>query len=140
MIRVVRIAGESFDLETKKEMPKALILSNGAREFALYVDDESAREVLQMMLETTPEAQLRKAEEPRAAAPSPSRPIIPAKGPAPASSPAPAEVHKYPAKTAPKPPPMASVEDEVEDEVEDDNSGFEPGEEYNDPATGAESL
>ena len=127
MIKVVRIAGESFDLESRKEMPKSLILSNGKREFSLYVDDVTAAVVLEMMRDSD--------VQPAPASPqvpSPERPVMakPVKKPA------------APVRTFEKPvaaPPMAEVE-VGGSAADDDNSGFEPGEEYNDPATGAASL
>jgi len=137
MIKVTRIAGESFDLENRHEMPKALILSNGKREFALYVDDETAGAVLEMMLDDdTPTPS--KNGPPKVAVPTSKHPVMAAAElvtPAP-KKPASVPVHNF---EKPKPPPMAEVGRAAEPE-EDDNSGFEPGEEYNDPATGAESL
>jgi hypothetical protein len=49
MIKVVRIAGESFDLETRQGTPKSLVLSNGTRELSIPVGDKVALEVLAMM-------------------------------------------------------------------------------------------
>ena len=132
MIKVVRIAGESFDLENQREMPKALILSNGEREYSLYVSDEDAKAVLEMMLELTPMVKLEKAPQEAA---SPKRQAAPARKPAPKKV-EPAPVHTF---EKPTPPQMAEVGGAAEEE-EDENSGFEPGEEYNDPATGAESV
>lgn len=132
MIRVVRIAGESFDLENQEQLPKALILSNGKREFPLYVDDDTAKAVLEMMRESVLERP-RKVE-----VPSPEKPVIPNK-----PKPEPAVVHQFPPKkpASNKAPPMASVVDAPEPEEEEfEDAGAEPGEEYNDPATGAESL
>jgi hypothetical protein len=122
MIKVTRIAGESFDFETRKETPKALILSNGKREFVLYVDDDVAEAVLRMMLELD----------------------VPVSAPAKSNGsstglavPAP----RAPVQQGPKPTPrMAEVSHDENVDLSDDNSGFEPGEAYNDPATGAESL
>lgn len=135
MIKVTRIAGESYDFENRRETPKALILSNGKREFALYVDDATAEAVLEMMLESdTPEP---KNGKPGVVVPTPEHPVMPTAKPAPRKT-APAPVHTF-EKPAPS-PPMVEIGGAAELEEEDDNSGFEPGEEYNDPATGAESL
>ncbi len=56
MIRVIRIAGESFDLESGKEMSKAIVLSNGHRELSVYVDDDIIQGLLQMSAEAVSEA------------------------------------------------------------------------------------
>jgi len=124
MIKVIRIAGESFDFETKKETPKALILSNGKTEFSLYVGDDVAAAVVRMMLESEPEG----------TAPSKSNGSAVVRSPTPVPQPK-AAVASMSAKT----PQMASVVDEELASMED-NLGGDPGEEYNDPATGAESL
>jgi len=52
MIVVKRIAGESYDLETGQEIPKTLVLSNGHHEFGFPIDDETARSIIQFMLES----------------------------------------------------------------------------------------
>lgn len=123
MIKVTRIAGESFDLETKQEMPKALILSNGKREYAIYVDDETAKAVVELMMESLPARAVPKngGSSSTNTRPTPERPVIPVAEPELAA------------------PEMATVGDAPETEP-DDNIGMEPGEEYNDPTTGAESL
>lgn len=128
MIRVVRIAGESFDLETKREMPKALILSNGMREYALYVDDDTATAVLGMMLDGPKQNVSMSTKVPE---PTIERPVIPTK-----PKPVPITTFEKPSRS----PSMAEVGGAAEEEYEDENLGVEPGEEYNDPATGAESL
>jgi hypothetical protein len=132
MIKVTRIAGESYNLETRQEMPKALILSNGKREFAVYVGDDVAEAVLEMMLDSEAPA---RAGKPRVEEPTLERPVMPPQLAKPAPKTPPARVHTFE-----KPPPMAEIGDAPEPEEEDDNSGSEPGEEYNDPATGAGSL
>ena len=50
MIVVKRITGESYDLETGEEIPKTLVLSNGIREMAVAIDDETAVEVVKLMV------------------------------------------------------------------------------------------
>jgi len=125
MIKVIRIAGESFDFETMKETPKALILSNGKSEFTLYVDDATATAVLKMMLNEDAPAPSKSNGSPANARATPV--AVP-------------QAPQSPVAESPKAPPMATVGEEEVPEDEHDNSGFEPGEEYNDPATGAESL
>lgn len=128
MIRVVRIAGESFDLETKKELPKSLVLSNGTRELSVYVDDDTAAEVLKMMLEGT-----------RPDTSTSTRPAL-------KRAPEPVPIHTFEKPTqARSPVPVCSNENgrptpSVVAEGEEENGGLEPGEEYDDPATGAGSL
>jgi len=130
MIKVTRIAGESFDLETKQELPKALILSNGKREYTIYIDDETAKAVVELMMESPAVSEeVKKGNGKRSS--TNTRP--------PAPRPQVSEPVVIPVTEPAGPPPMATVGDEPEPEM-DDNSGFEPGEEYNDPATGAESL
>jgi hypothetical protein len=122
MIKVIRIAGESFDFETKKETPKALILSNGKTEFSLYVDDAVAEALVMMMLEAD------------------AVPVVPAKPNGSAAKHAtPTPAPKAPV-SRPKPEQQMAVVSHDEIDLSDDNSGFEPGEAYNDPSTGAESL
>jgi hypothetical protein len=131
MIKVVRIAGESFDLENQHEMPKALILSNGAEEFSVYVDDETAAAVLKLMLAGAhPNVSM-------STKPAPERPVAPTKAVRPAQVRTFEPVHTH--ENVGEPPPMVEVGGSAA-EVEEDTSELEPGEEYNDPATGAESL
>lgn len=143
MIRVIRIAGESFDLVSGEQLPKALILSNGVREYPLYVDDETAHFVLQMMVE--PSSAGDSVGTDRADRDSPAH--------APLESPlfktdeegrtvVPEGRHGYAVLEDSEPEPVASVVDlpeELEEPVLDDED-YEPGEEYSDPATGVGSL
>jgi len=111
MIRVTRIAGESYDLESGRSLPKALVLSNGVRELQVFVDDEVAVQVLQLM-------ELVEAAPVQAAKPQPKI---------------------QPKAKAPAEPVMATIGDE-EDNSNVELDGSEPGEEYSDSATGAASL
>jgi hypothetical protein len=134
MIRVVRLAGESYDLETGDQLPKALILSNGVREFSLHVDDETARAVVEMMAEGQGVRNQSVVEKARTVK-------VPGNGAPPAEPQVPRQTFSPEAgvETPVPQPAMASVVDTPEDddfEVE----GHEPGEEYNDPATGVSSL
>ncbi len=120
MIRIVRLAGESYDLETGTQLPKALILSNGVREFALHVDDDTAMAVVHMMAEGQQALDEAVAEA-----------KVPGNG---SGEP----IEEPPRLREVEPPTMASV---VDDEAEEEDSlEREPGEEYNDPATGVGSL
>jgi len=51
MIRVTRIIGESFDVETRTETPKSVVLSNGKREVVIPVGDEVAQAIVGMLVE-----------------------------------------------------------------------------------------
>lgn len=51
MIRVTKILGESYDLETGAETKKGLILSNGISEVAVEVSDEAVDRVITLMAE-----------------------------------------------------------------------------------------
>lgn len=133
MIRVIRIAGESYDLETGEELPKALILSNGLREFALHVDDETAHAVVQMMAESQ-EARSQKTVEKA------KKVSVPGNGSNPVELVRPAHRDGLEGLVEDvQPPAMATVVDTPEEEPMDDE-GYEPGEEYSDPATGVGSL
>lgn len=139
MIKIVRIAGESFDLETQQEMPKALILSNGERELSLYVDDDVAKEIIEMMKETAKPAQMRQAGY--AVPPGPQRlgNVEAPCRPLPTAKP---QTDFEPGNPDPivSVPPMATIEVGGAALEPGDNAEIEPGEEYNDPATGAASL
>lgn len=134
MIRVIRIAGESYDLETGEELPKALILSNGLREFALHVDDDTAHAVVQMMAESQ-EARSQKTVEKA------KRVSIPGNGSNPVELIRPAHRDGLEGIVqGAHSPAMATVVDAPEEEELMDDEGYEPGEEYSDPATGVGSL
>jgi hypothetical protein len=127
MIQVTRITGESFDFVTKQELPKALVLSNGIRDVSLHVDDETARIIVEMLLESEAASHTK------------------GRGGNGATSPKPKEVYAPVYQDEPEPPyvPDALEQDlgptmELGDEEPED--GLEPGEEYNDPSTGAGSL
>ncbi len=49
MIRVVRIAGEAFDIETGTKTSKALVLSNGENEVHVPVRDDVINAVLHLV-------------------------------------------------------------------------------------------
>jgi len=51
MIRVTKIVGESFDIDTKQETPKMIVLSNGRRDISTPVSDEVAQAIVTMLLE-----------------------------------------------------------------------------------------
>jgi len=51
MIRVVQLLGDSFDLETGKELPRRLVLTNGTSKFEIAVSDLEAAGVLELMIE-----------------------------------------------------------------------------------------
>jgi hypothetical protein len=128
MIRITRVVGESFDLETKTETPKALVLSNGIREFHLYVDDDTALSIIAMIQETG-EASSKPALV-TAFSFTPDKPGYYVAGRSP--------LLDQSAKSAL--PALASVEElpEVAQGAEGGDQG--PGDEYNDVLTGAGSL
>jgi hypothetical protein len=126
VIKVVRIAGESYDLETGAEMPKALVLSNGVREVSIHVDDSVINEVVQMMQES-----------PSAPAPI-AAPVEPPGGNGGLELP---DVDlQTPRISTTQPRPAVNLEAEIAAaEATVAGEGFEPGEEYDDPGTGAAS-
>jgi hypothetical protein len=126
VIKVVRIAGESYDLETGSELSKAIVLSNGAREISIHVDDNIIGEIVQMMTEaqggTLPMG--------------PSKPQVP--------QPTGGNGGLEPPDVKSPSPPLVKPKVKLEAELaaaEAAVSGeeFEPGEEYDDPGTGAAS-
>jgi len=125
MIRVVRLTGESYDLESGLELPKALVLSNGIREFSLHVDDSTAMAVVQMMAEDH------------------NRPVEATPVGTPVETPVETLAEKAPGNGSP--PRLQEVwegspyDDTPVDEAPREEE-LEPGEEYNDPATGVGSL
>ena len=124
MIEVVRITGESFDLKSGAEIPKALVLSNGIREIHVTVGDEVVAEVVGMMAEAAG--------------------IAHEVGPVPPPAPPPgngdldaaveAVQQDIQRRVSAQPAPIAQVEDAPVDEDEG------PGEEYDDESTGVSSL
>ena len=51
MIRVTKIVGESFDIDSGKETPKSVVLSNGKREVVIPVGDDVAQAIVGMLVE-----------------------------------------------------------------------------------------
>jgi len=118
MIRVVRIAGEIFDLETKKSTPKALVLSNGIRELSIHIEDDTAVAVIALMKEAELLSRMRETKAPDVE-------VNPETG----------------FELAPLPAEGAFLEGE--ENTSEKNPDIEqdgPGAEYNDPLTGAGSL
>lgn len=128
MIRVTKVLGESFDLETKEETPKALILSNGIREFQLYIDDATAMAIIAMIQE----------EKERLSAPLEEEPVPVKKAKRKLPPEFPPEFSKPKLEDAPVEVRVATVEEMPEEAYESEDR--EPGEEYNDFLTGAGSL
>jgi len=70
MIKVSRIAGESYDLETGDKILKAIILTNGKREIAIQVSDEVITQILLMERESKGDLQANKPSELKIVTPS----------------------------------------------------------------------
>jgi len=145
MIRVVRISGESIDLETGKELPKSLVLSNGLREISITVSDEIVQEVIRLQVE---QAQFRSEQEVKGSGIVAGQVAGHTVGPpnplsASAIEEAKRQIHeriqkvvRQPSVAAPgQPPPLATLDDAPEERDPDD-----PGQEYDDRITGAVSL
>jgi len=49
MITVSKVLGESFDLETREEKGKCLVLTNGRDEVLVSVTDDDIKQVLKLM-------------------------------------------------------------------------------------------
>jgi hypothetical protein len=56
MIFVSRIVGESYDLGSGKELPKALVLSNGKEELLLFVEDDIIQSIIRLSQTAAPAA------------------------------------------------------------------------------------
>lgn len=128
MIRVVRIAGEGYDLDTGEAHPKSLVLTNGYREVFLPVDDQAVHAVLEMVAEVAA-VELKKAPEGNGGLHEHELEKAMA-----------AETHEgIKDSVAVKlregcRPVLGELPDEPVEEL------YEPGEEYSDPATGVGSL
>jgi hypothetical protein len=127
MITVSRISGESFDLNTGRELPKSIALTNGHREVFVVVDDEIVQEIIKMEMESRNQLP----ETPAAGRPSvpPHRPPV-----SPSSN---VRVNPELAYVVPE---LAELPDEPSDAPEEETSETGPGVEYEDPATGVPSL
>jgi hypothetical protein len=117
MIKISRIAGESYELETGKRFPKAIVLTNGIREVAIHVPDEIVTQLLQMEAESS--------GNPQNVAP---------RGPS--------QIEDDDVDRRELSVPVSHT---LEDQMSSDEEDFEPaerevGEEYNDPDTGAASI
>jgi hypothetical protein len=112
MLKIVRLVGESLDLETGESSPAGIIVSNNIAEVFIAL---ARKEDIQAVINLANEAGVRGAATPKPATP--------------------AHVH------SPQPPPsraptlVSSPFTEDEEEQED-----EAGEEYNDPASGVASA
>lgn len=128
MIRVTRIVGESFDLESGEEKSKAIMLSNGHRELLVHVSDGVIDSLLRMTAEALP----------------PDAPQVPSGNGS--------GVPQPPAKVLSQEEMDSALEtqgtdlDFKTDPVFEDVPAFAPepefeaGEEYDDPSTGTPSL
>jgi hypothetical protein len=124
MITVSRISGESFDLSSGKELPKSLALTNGQREILVVVDDEIIREVIQMEMESRHFPEKTLAEQPS---------VPRTRRPSTAAFP---NVRLNPNLTQAA-TELAELPDEPEEEAPTEG---DPGSDYEDPATGVQSL
>ena len=122
MITVSKISGESFDLNTGKELPKSLVLTNGRRELLVVVDDDTIREIIEMEMESR--NQLPETPEARRPGVPPHRPPIAASS----------NIRMNPELSVPELAEMSEIQDEEPPEEEG------PGAVYDDPATGVPSL
>jgi len=140
MLKVVKITEGGIDLETKTELPRAIVISNGHREVTVPANDIVIKEVVALFAENggpKPEG----AERHLAAA---------HKWPLGHGGASSYVDPKSPPRNIERPPPspqpvtMGSpspfIEEAEEGPQTPDDEGFEPGEEFNDGGTGASSL
>jgi hypothetical protein len=57
MIKVVRITGEGFDIESSKSVGPQLVISNGTSEVTIPIDDAILSKVIQLIAVKAPEAE-----------------------------------------------------------------------------------
>ena len=114
MIKVSRISGESYDLETGDKILKAIVLTNGKREIAIQVSDDVITQILMMERESKGDFQPNKPADLKIVTPN----FV-------------EQVTFEPAE------PVDLPKNIVEPEV---NYDREIGEEYNDPDTGVNSI
>jgi len=53
MIFISKIVGESFDLQTGKDLPSSVVLSNGKREITLSLGPEDIRRIVELYVEAS---------------------------------------------------------------------------------------
>ena len=111
MLKVTKILEGGIDLETQKELPRSIVISNGHREVLVTVNDNVIRELTNLLSSNGASAR---------AAPAPQRPPM---------SPRPAATGM-----------LAFDEPDRDDLVQFNDDDFEPGEEFSDSGTGVGSL
>lgn len=143
MILIKRIVGESLDLETGEEISRGLLLTNGISEVVVPVDDEFLKTVILLMHEMRggppmPEAQ------PVQETPAPSAVV---KNNVPTPQKVPATVAPFVMEPRPDVMEEHLASGAVADFMGDLESGdfapeedFDPGETYEDPDTGVDSI
>ena len=129
MLKVVKITEGGIDLETKKKLPRALVISNGHREVDVPANDIVIREVIALLAENGGPSTVQE----HVTLDDASRYVEPKSPPRNIARPPPSPQPVY--ETGPSP----FVEEEEEPQMLDDE-GFEPGEEFDDGGTGASSL
>jgi hypothetical protein len=64
MLKVVRIVGESYELDTGKKIPKSFVLSNGMSEVSIPATDLIIEQVLSLVLDAKGQSNIPKARAP----------------------------------------------------------------------------
>ena len=119
MLKVVKIIEGGINLETKEELPRSIVISNGHREVHVPANDIVIRDVVSLFVDNGEP----KPPEEELLTKAPNVPQRPPPSPRPAS-------------------PRTAVTFEADEPASDsfDDEGFEPGEEFSDSGTGASSL
>lgn len=112
MLRVIKIIEGGIDLQSKEQLPRSLVISNGVTEAAIPVSDSDIEKVIELYVESEGIPQ----------------PVV---------SPSSVE-RRLPSSPTPVRKAFETFEPEKPEMIED--AGFEPGEDCFDRGTGVESL
>jgi hypothetical protein len=116
MLKVVKIIEGGIDLETREELPRSIVISDGQREVLVPVNDNVIRELGSLLAGNSGSGPVRSRTKPKNAPLAQSRPVSPQ-------------------------PVAAAIEDPFGAEAElPPDEDFEPGEEFSDSGTGASSI
>ena len=125
MLTVVRIIEGGIDLQSKRELPRSIIISNGKSEVHVPVSNDNViREIVSLYVEDNGGGVV-------AQAPTPTRNVLIGQN---------AQWDTFPEEQPIQVPVRVPPKPESDYDIPYDDDGFEPGEEYNDRGTGVGSL
>lgn len=123
MLKVTKIIEGGIDLETREELSRSIVISNGRREIHVAVNDNVIKELVALFSENGV----------KDLAPAPA-PVPQPRMPRPPPSPRQVASPTLPFDDGPPDPPFGI------ENLPPENEGFEPGEEFTDRSTGVGSL